>query len=1007
MSCPGSELLEGSEYNFLCNLGQSVNTVTWTQVSATGQTTDIGSCFGVRNCTTPVSPNYDVVQWSSVSYLTIRDIARDVTSVVCRVHQSDGSFEAANCTFNVLSVRMSSCGSRGYEFTENHDWSVTCSVSETTRPITWSLVTPSGQTKTLGSCQSVNNCSSPDSPYITVTRLGRGLSQLMIDNIKQETAGVLMCSDGTDTYNCTLDVQIPVTVDACTVQVHRDNWTVSVSCDISRAYSALGRFEYRLLQTWQWSARYGSYVFEDLQPFTLTLYINSTTGKGLYKGTYTSSWPLPYRDGIYLDYRTTTYPGGIHTRVNGSFVVERPSPPSVQCEGALRDAGRVPCVCSTSSLGSPAGRLIWFSGDTVFAAGQYGVTSLQFPSNVTVDGCDVMQITCQLDWILKQNLSFPLACVARETTDTREQNSSAPDTPSTVSGRGTTVSVAMETADTGEQKSPASTVSGRGTTVSVAMETADTGEQKSPDTPSTDKVWGITVSVLLGGGGDPGVETVHFSQHQPQAGDPYHIYNGFNMQHSVNMLPTMLVSLLVLGLFTPQFSAAVTLNCTRHLLLRTDYYYHAHSCSTSGDSNSTVIWTVMSDSGNTSTMATCYGVNNCTSGDFDISVGRYSSQTWVEVNEVVREMSGVLVCTEQYSNGTEDSANCTVSVASVRSRYCENGWTVQEGTPISLNCDVSPSVILKWQLVSKDGQTTDINSAEVENCSVQVVPENWTAVASCDVTKVYSALGKYGFTIRQRWQPTMWSSTIDRYLFDGRQQFQPTPYINITTGIEYFKGSYSYSWPLQPVEGNYSYITYTYPAGVSHTSDDVLEIERPSPPSVQCEGALRDAGRVPCVCSTSSLGSPAGRLIWFSGDTVLAAGQYGVTSLQVSTESTLGLDVTCQLDWIITENISITLFVAGKNGAQGTPEGGEDASSALWKGVAIDPIYDRPVQGEATGNSQTYTDLHAVAGRPRRTDAGNGNAPGSNSSSTQPMDQVYENTEHPHIYQNMRIDDAL
>nr|KAG5703594.1 hypothetical protein BaRGS_000979 [Batillaria attramentaria] len=156
--------------------------------------------------------------------------------------------------------------------------------------------------------------------------------------------------------------------------------------------------------------------------------------------------------------------------------------------------------------------------------------------------------------------------------------------------------------------------------------------------------------------------------------------------------------------------------------------------------------------------------------------------------------------------------------------------------------------------------------------------------------------------------------SADRYLFDGRQQFQPTPYINLTTGIEYFKGSYSYSWPLQAVEGNYSYITYTYPAGVSHTSDDVLEI--------------------------------------------------------------------------------------GKNGAQGTPEGGEDASSALWKGVAIGGCV-------VLGLTIVIAVVLIIIWKRRQPDAGNGNAPGSNSSSTQPMDQVYENTEHPHIYQNMRIDDAL
>ncbi|KAK7492403.1 hypothetical protein BaRGS_00016276 [Batillaria attramentaria] len=449
IGCSDPGRLEGRSYTFHCTLGDSSNTGSWSLISPTGQVTDIGFCVADGNCSSPAFSNFRLKRWAKINYLAINGITKTSTGIlVCSEHHSDGAVETVNCTLNVRSVLMLYCGRRGYEFTEKIDQSVFCFVSNTTRPITWSLVTPSGQAKHLGSCQSVYNCSSPDSPYIIARMTYIG-------------------SKGAVVENCTK------------LQFHRSNWTVMTTCDVTMAYSALGRYGYRVRQTWRSQFGCSRYEDSDFLPYTPSAYISTSTGKRFYRGTYTVSWPLSTRfvgEGTY-SYWTYTYPGQTGQMIEGSLVVERPSPPSVQCEGALRDTGRVPYVCSTSSLGSPAGRLIWFSGDTVLAAGQYGVTSLQFPSNVTVDGCDVMEITC---W-------------------TREQNS--PDTHSTDNVWGITVSAVLALF-----------------------------------------VVAVVILVILlrrrglssRGGGDPDAGTVHFQQRihsVTQAEDPFRYYTGLNIQH--------------------------------------------------------------------------------------------------------------------------------------------------------------------------------------------------------------------------------------------------------------------------------------------------------------------------------------------------------------------------------------------------------------------------------------------------------------------------------------------
>ncbi|XP_025103180.1 uncharacterized protein LOC112569578 [Pomacea canaliculata] len=61
-------------------------------------------------------------------------------------------------------------------------------------------------------------------------------------------------------------------------------------------------------------------------------------------------------------------------------------------------------MCSTVSLGSPAGRLQWLAGNDVIVSGGYGVTQLPFPTNSVNRTHDGMRVTCQVDWVVKQSV---------------------------------------------------------------------------------------------------------------------------------------------------------------------------------------------------------------------------------------------------------------------------------------------------------------------------------------------------------------------------------------------------------------------------------------------------------------------------------------------------------------------------------------------------------------------------------------------------------------------------
>ncbi|KAK7502594.1 hypothetical protein BaRGS_00006169 [Batillaria attramentaria] len=315
----------------------------------------------------------------------------------------------------VGSLSIRNCNNGKLDIKEAENNTVECRVSSSSRAnISWSLVAKSGKTTDQGSCQG-NVCTSPLSPDITAERSSFRFF-LKFYEISRVMAGTTLIVE--EVYrrvrsaNCTLDVDVGQSSACGKRRTYRTWGSLQPAGSRRRTYRTRGSEE--------------GYTFrlapgESLEPLTKTpaleQYTDASTGKQYYKGNCSFSWRLPVL-GENFNIPVKVYPGDwVYYR--SYYAVEEPPVPTHNCQNLtfIPEDGEVFCVCTTSSLGSPEGRLIWFSGDTVLAAGDYGVRQLQFPSNKVDRRHDGKEKKCQLDWIVKKEV-YTTKRVARSTQTT-------------------------------------------------------------------------------------------------------------------------------------------------------------------------------------------------------------------------------------------------------------------------------------------------------------------------------------------------------------------------------------------------------------------------------------------------------------------------------------------------------------------------------------------------------------------------------------------------------------
>ncbi|KAK7485547.1 hypothetical protein BaRGS_00023235, partial [Batillaria attramentaria] len=188
-----------------------------------------------------------------------------------------------------------------------------------------------------------------------------------------------------------------------------------------------------------------------------------------------------------------------------------------------------------------------------------------------------------------------------------------------------------------------------------------------------------------------------------------------------------------------------------------------------------------------------------------------------------------------------------------------------------------------------------IYPAQVTSVSVQHAHGTWKATGSCDVTKVFSSLGRYSC---QWYRGTSQTSQSDL--------FSSTSYTTteIPGDTDYRRGTCSFTADIPPTSGTYYYRVVVHPGGTENVSGPVT-VDEPSTPTIT--GCSPDVwapigSQLMCTCNTNDIGQPAGRLQWVRDGSVVKSGNYGDNSLSTTpvtlTQGDDGSQFTCRVEWI-------------------------------------------------------------------------------------------------------------
>ncbi|KAK7488868.1 hypothetical protein BaRGS_00019825, partial [Batillaria attramentaria] len=383
------------------------------------------------------------------------------------------------------------------------------------------------------------------------------------------------------------------------------------------------------------------------------------------------------------------------------------------------------------------------------------------------------------------------------------------------------------------------------------------------------------------------------------------------------------------------------MDCNNDKTVLVNTYYTTINCYTSMDYNSEVKWQLVSTTGETTDIGTCYDRYTCSSLHSPyITLSRFTSYSSIKITRIEEHTAGTVICKEIFSNDTQESANCSLKVATISQSYCSSGKVeVTEGSSTNLRCEVafsnstinwiyeplvgnsstlgyctysyygkcnttntdlsftlsrySTSSTINFRDVTRDNvgnvtctdgrqnpscQLVVNRNGEIDRCEVKLHKENWTLVGSCFVKKLFSSQGLYEYEVRQTMKTNGVNarpfSIMYHNLFERRRRFQPEPYTDLQSNRVYYKGTFTYSWPVPTVDANYSYTFSVYPGGYQKSAPEAFAI----------------------------------------GDTILAAGDYNVTSLEFPENKVHrwndGRSSGCRLDWAVGYNVTLTNHVA-------------------------------------------------------------------------------------------------
>ncbi|KAK7485542.1 hypothetical protein BaRGS_00023230, partial [Batillaria attramentaria] len=185
--------------------------------------------------------------------------------------------------------------------------------------------------------------------------------------------------------------------------------------------------------------------------------------------------------------------------------------------------------------------------------------------------------------------------------------------------------------------------------------------------------------------------------------------------------------------------------------------------------------------------------------------------------------------------------------------------------------------------------------AQVTSVSVQHAHGTWKATGSCDVTKVFSSLGRYSCQWYRGTSQTSQSDLLSNTSYTTTE---------VPGDTDYRRGTCSVTADIPPTSGTYYYRIVVHPGGTENVSDPVT-VDEPSTPTItSCSPDFWApiGSQLMCTCNTNDIGQPTGRLQWVRNGSVVKSGNYGDNSLSTTqvtlTQGDDGSQFTCRVEWI-------------------------------------------------------------------------------------------------------------
>ncbi|XP_076453672.1 uncharacterized protein LOC143288894 isoform X2 [Babylonia areolata] len=169
-------------------------------------------------------------------------------------------------------------------------------------------------------------------------------------------------------------------------------WNITVSCTVSKAYSALNRYRCDFRQGNSSGPSLGT-----------SRYSSGNVSDDYVNGSCTTTFPMPTSPGV-LPYTVIVYPGVKPVSAPPSVVVAHPgNDPAISCNthrDFIFDNMALECTCAASDLGQPQGRLQVYrdADNTAHVSGDFGVSSVRFGESSVSIGDNNTLYSCVLDW---------------------------------------------------------------------------------------------------------------------------------------------------------------------------------------------------------------------------------------------------------------------------------------------------------------------------------------------------------------------------------------------------------------------------------------------------------------------------------------------------------------------------------------------------------------------------------------------------------------------------------